>query len=78
LGRARSGRRRGGAPAPLCRHDGAENHLFLSRALTRHWRGRARKLDPSPFLRAIEAALVQHQQAEVPRRRAEDRQLDLF
>jgi DNA helicase-2/ATP-dependent DNA helicase PcrA len=56
----------------------AEDQLFLSRALTRHWRGRARKLDPSPFLRAIEAALVRHQHAGLPRRRGEDRQLDLF
>jgi DNA helicase II / ATP-dependent DNA helicase PcrA len=56
----------------------AENHLFLSRAVTRQWRGRARKLDPSPFLPAIEAALVQHQQVDLPRRRAEDRQLGLF
>ena len=56
----------------------AEDQLFLSRALTRHWRGRARKLEPSPFLRDIEAALVRHQQADLPRRRGEDRQLDLF
>jgi ATP-dependent DNA helicase UvrD/PcrA len=56
----------------------AEDQLFLSRAAERHWRGRLRKTDASPFLRDIEAELVKHQRTELPRRRPADRQLSLF
>jgi DNA helicase-2/ATP-dependent DNA helicase PcrA len=56
----------------------AKDRLILSRARERFWRGRVRALDPSPFLGDIETALVQHQQMQAKRRRAEDRQLKLF
>jgi uncharacterized protein (TIGR00375 family) len=56
----------------------AEDRLFLSRALSRPWRGRVRRLPASPFLSRIEDALVRHHRAEGLRRKPEDRQLKLF
>ncbi len=56
----------------------AKDQLILSRALQRHWRGRMRALDPSPFLHDIEQELVKHQRLEPMRRKPQDRQLSLF
>ena len=39
----------------------ARDRLVLSRAKTRHWRGRVRELAASPFLDDIEQELVKHQ-----------------
>jgi superfamily I DNA/RNA helicase len=55
----------------------AKDRLFLSRARARQWRGRSRKLDPSPYLRDIEAELLRHAKSELPHR-PQDRQLRLF
>jgi superfamily I DNA/RNA helicase len=56
----------------------AKDRLILSRALSRHWRGRVRQLGPSPFLSRIEDELVKHQRSEGLRRKPEDRQLKLL
>jgi ATP-dependent DNA helicase UvrD/PcrA len=56
----------------------AKDRLFLSRAVERLWRGRRGTLDPSPFLRDIEAELVKHQLSQLPRRPPANRQLSLF
>ncbi|MFL6949574.1 MAG: UvrD-helicase domain-containing protein [Xanthobacteraceae bacterium] len=56
----------------------AKDRLILSRALSRHWRGRVRQLGPSPFLSRIEDELVKHQRSGGLRRRPEDRQLKLL
>jgi uncharacterized protein (TIGR00375 family) len=56
----------------------AKDRLMLSRALSRHWRGRIRQLGPSPFLSRIEDELVKHQRSEGLRRKREDRQLKLL
>jgi superfamily I DNA/RNA helicase len=55
----------------------AKDRLILSRALTRHWRGRVRPMRSSPFLDDIEKELKQ-QSAHALRRKAEGRQLKLF
>jgi len=55
----------------------AKDHLVLSRALKRLWRGRMRTHEPSPFLADIENELVNRQQPELRRKRG-DRQLSLF
>jgi DNA helicase-2/ATP-dependent DNA helicase PcrA len=55
----------------------AKDHLVLSRALKRLWRGRVQTQAPSPFLADIESELVKEQRAEL-RRRCEDRQLKLL
>ena len=55
----------------------ARDRLILSRAKTRHWRGRVRELAASAFLDDIEEALVKHQQPAI-RRKPEDQQLTLF
>jgi DNA helicase-2/ATP-dependent DNA helicase PcrA len=54
----------------------AKDRLILSRARQRLWRGRLRTLEPSPFLRDIEAALVKHVQGS--RTKAQERQLKLL
>jgi DNA helicase-2/ATP-dependent DNA helicase PcrA len=56
----------------------AKDKLILSRAEQRHWRGALRRLEPSPFLRDIEAELTKHQRMEPVRRKPQDRQLKLF
>jgi DNA helicase-2/ATP-dependent DNA helicase PcrA len=56
----------------------AKDRLILSRAEQRHWRGRLQRLEPSPFLRDIEAELTRHQRMEPVRRKVPDRQLKLF
>jgi DNA helicase-2/ATP-dependent DNA helicase PcrA len=56
----------------------AKDWLVLSRAQRRLWRGAVRWLEASPFLADIESELLKPQQSEVPRRKAEDRQLKLF
>jgi DNA helicase II / ATP-dependent DNA helicase PcrA len=55
----------------------AKDRLLLSRAAKRVWHGRVREQKPSPFLADIEAELVKHHRATLPRR-PEDRQLKLF
>ena len=55
----------------------ARERLFLTHARRRHWRGGLRDRSPSPFLRAISAALLDRQQEERPAGPRE-RQLDLF
>jgi len=56
----------------------AQDRLILSRAEQRVLRGKLRRLEPSPFLRDIEAELTRHQRMEPVRRKAPDRQLKLF
>jgi ATP-dependent DNA helicase UvrD/PcrA len=56
----------------------AKDRLILSRARQRLWRGRLRTLEPSPFLRDIEAELVKHQPAPAWRGKPQDRQLKLL
>ena len=56
----------------------AEDRLFLSRAKTRRWRGSLRRLEPSPYLRDIESALLEHGRAAAKRRRRADEQLEMF
>ncbi|HYY38810.1 MAG TPA: UvrD-helicase domain-containing protein [Xanthobacteraceae bacterium] len=56
----------------------AKDRLILSYARQRLWRGRLRTLEPSPFLRDIEAELVKHQPAQVWRGKPQDRQLKLL
>jgi ATP-dependent DNA helicase UvrD/PcrA len=54
----------------------AKDRLILSRARQRFWRGRLRTLEPSPFLRDIETALVKHVQDARPK--PQERQLKLL
>jgi len=56
----------------------AKDRLILSHARQRFWRGRLRMLEPSPFLRDIEAELVKHQPAQQWRGKPQDRQLKLL
>jgi DNA helicase-2/ATP-dependent DNA helicase PcrA len=56
----------------------AMDRLFLTRAISRQWRGRVQALEPSPFLTDIEAELTRHQLPAALRPREEDRQLKLF
>src|SRR5690606_23748685 len=56
----------------------AMDRLYLSRALSRLWRGRRQELAPSPFLQDIEAELLKHQRSALRPQREEDRQLKLF
>jgi uncharacterized protein (TIGR00375 family) len=56
----------------------AKDRLVLSHARQRHWRGRLRMLEPSPFLRDIEAELVKHQPMKLARSKPQDRQLKLL
>ena len=56
----------------------AKDRLFLSRARERLWRGARRRLPPSPFLAAIESALIRHQSRPASRPKPERRQLKLF
>ena len=56
----------------------AKDRLILSHARQRHWRGRLRMLEPSPFLRDIEKELVRHQPMPGARSRPQDRQLKLL
>src|SRR5262249_17642819 len=56
----------------------ARERLILSRAEQRHWRGRLRRLPPSPFLSDIEQRLVEHERSTLGRRRRDDRQLRLL
>ena len=54
----------------------AEDRLFLSRAIRRHWRGKLREPPPSPFLHDIPAGLTVRQAAAPARPRAQ--QFKLF
>ena len=56
----------------------AKDRLILSHARQRHWRGRLRMLEPSPFLRDIENELVKHQPMQPGRGKPQDRQLKLL
>jgi DNA helicase II / ATP-dependent DNA helicase PcrA len=56
----------------------AKDRLILSHARQRHWRGRLRMLEPSPFLRDIENELVRHQPMQAARGKPPDRQLKLL
>ena len=49
----------------------AQDRLYLSRALRRHWRGAVRELPPSPFLRHMPAGLLAEEQMAPPRPRAQ-------
>ena len=55
----------------------AREHLFLTHARRRHWRGEFRDRAPSPFLRAIREALLERQQEAAPAL-PRTRQLELF
>jgi DNA helicase-2/ATP-dependent DNA helicase PcrA len=56
----------------------AKHRLILSRAVQRHWRGRLRRLSPSPYLNDIEDALVRQSRMDALRKRPEDNQLKLL
>ena len=56
----------------------AKDRLFLSRAVERHWRGRPRRMGPSPYLSDIEGELVRQSRMVALRRRPEDHQLKLL
>ena len=56
----------------------AEDHLILTRAQQRKWRGRVQPLPPSPFLRDIETELLKVQRNDGLRAKPESRQLNLF
>jgi superfamily I DNA/RNA helicase len=56
----------------------AKDRLYLTRSQSRLWRGRLRKPEPSPFLADIEAELTRQHRPQLPRRKAENRQLELF
>jgi DNA helicase-2/ATP-dependent DNA helicase PcrA len=56
----------------------AKDRLFLSRSVERLWRGRLRRLAPSPFLSDIEAALLEHRRSEFKRRPFVAEQLKLL
>ena len=57
----------------------ARECLILSHARRRHWRGQVREMQPSPFLRDIEAALLDRTQSDHRRRqRPAAEQLSLF
>jgi DNA helicase-2/ATP-dependent DNA helicase PcrA len=56
----------------------AKDRLILSHARQRLWRGRLRTLEPSQFLRDIEAELVKHQPMRPSRGKPQDRQLKLL
>lgn len=56
----------------------AKDRLILSHARQRHWRGRLRMFEPSPFLRDIENELVKHQPTQGARSKPQDRQLKLL
>jgi DNA helicase-2/ATP-dependent DNA helicase PcrA len=56
----------------------AEDHLILTRAVQRKWRGRVQPLPASPFLRDIESELLKVQRNSALRAKPENRQLTLF
>ena len=56
----------------------AAQHLVLTRATQRRWRGRVQQLGASPFLADIEQELMRYQRNDTLRRKPEDRQLKLF
>ena len=56
----------------------AEDHLFLTRAQKRPWRGQLRRLPPSPYLEDIEDELLRHSRSEPGRGKAPAPQLELF
>lgn len=56
----------------------AEDHLILTRARERRWRGKIQALPPSPFLQDIESELLKVQRNEALRHKPPDRQLSLF
>jgi DNA helicase II / ATP-dependent DNA helicase PcrA len=56
----------------------AKDRLILSHARQRHWRGRLRMFEPSPFLRDIETELVRRQPMQGARSRPQDPQLKLL
>lgn len=55
----------------------AKERLFLTHARRRHWQGEVRDRFPSPFLRDISDALLDHQREEAPTT-PKARQLELF
>ena len=56
----------------------AEDHLILTRAQQRKWRGRVQALPASPFLQDIERELLKVQRNSARRAKPENRQLNLF
>ncbi len=56
----------------------AKDFLYLTRAAERLWRGRLRSSEPSRFLADIEAELVRHHRPDLPGRKPQSRQLELF
>ena len=56
----------------------ARDRLYLSRAERRLWRGAVKPQPPSPFLAAIEEALLQASRRQAPHRREAVNQLELF
>ena len=56
----------------------AEDHLILTRAQQRKWRGRVQQLPASPFLQDIESELLKVQRNSALRAKPENRQLNLF
>ena len=56
----------------------AEDRLFLSRAVKRHWRGGLRTFGPSPYLSDIENTLLEQNRVEAPKKKQADHQLALL
>ncbi|MBI4184464.1 MAG: UvrD-helicase domain-containing protein [Proteobacteria bacterium] len=56
----------------------AKDHLILTRAERRAWQGAVRALPPSPYLRDIEAGLLNVSRTAARRTREPERQLALF
>ncbi len=58
----------------------AQNHLFLTRALKRMWRGSVQEMNESPFLKCIEDELIKHSKFEKKQQKNKDtsQQLSLF
>ena len=56
----------------------AQDRLILSRAEKRLWRGQIRELPASPYLRDIEAALLEQSRSEARPQAAPDKQMELF
>ncbi len=58
----------------------AQNHLFLTRALKRMWRGSVQEMKESPFLKCIEDELIKHSKFDKkqPKNKDNSQQLSLF
>ena len=56
----------------------AKTKLYLCWARTRRWRGKIRKLSPSPYLADIEERLLEHRHSQLARKPRKNAQLEMF